>query len=172
MENGMKKKSKEGFKDGSQDTDLYKWKKGVTIHWSLNEYEVQVRPEGKELSLEVVGDNISDMWEDVGKTTGETSLELRGEVLVGNINLKFINVHYWGEQNEHSLTPLPQHICWELSKQPAKLTNSSTGKSRTDDTHLIIHLTNISLSSTLDKLRGLGKENAIWSWVLHTGNTN
>lgn len=45
-----------------------------------------------------------------------------------------------------------------LLKQPAKFTNSSIGKYKTDDTHFIIHSINIHLSTMLVKLRGLETE--------------
>lgn len=47
-----------------------------------------------------------------------------------------------------------------LLKPPAKLTNSSIGKYREDDTHAIIHSINIHLSTMLDKLRSLETEKA------------
>ena len=71
-------------------------------------------------------------------------------------------MYFAGEyrMSNHPLIQPPLSICCMLSKEPANLTNSSTGKYRTDDTHLIIHSTNIHLSIVLDKLRDLETKRA------------
>lgn len=62
--------------------------------------------------------------------------------------------------NNRLLIQPPWSMCSMLLTQPVKLTKSSTGQYKTDDTHFIIHSINTHLSTILVKLWGLETEKA------------